>query len=190
MRPISNALVIKRPFEHLITGTCELKTRNGDKFYYTVVMEAYSRAILSHSLVEELSEDVVIATIAMAERFLWKKATLHITQKGAATNDKYLQFVANHPRFVMPKHGFKPVTIMTSFFCRYKDEGYIFFYDKLYSYDVLKDSVDYYYFHYNYIRGQTRCEGRTPVEILQEAMAGKRTSNKELAHFLTRLNDK
>ena len=85
-------LLFTRPYEHLLCGTMELRLKNRKTYYFTPVMDGYSRYIMCLSLVKELNDDAVFGALRPIENDLvhpkffevTDKAYLHLTQSGAA----------------------------------------------------------------------------------------------------------
>ena len=171
-------LVFTRPFEHLLCGTMELRLKNRKTYYFTPVMEAYSRLIVSCTLDKDPSEKPVLEALRYAEEYLGDpilahlnlKATLHLTQRGANKNEAYIDFVQNSPRFLMPEEGFKRNNIMTAFFSRYTSECFNHYYSDLTSFKALNEVTMEYCRYYSDDRGQEGLAFHTPKEFLQIAI--------------------
>lgn len=123
-------LVFTRPYEHLLCGTMELRLKNRKTYYFTPVMDGYSRFIMCLSLVKELNDDAVFGALRAIENDLvhpkffevTDKAYLHLTQRGAAKNQAFIDYVEKSPIFLMPEEGFKRNNYMTAFFSRFSTE--------------------------------------------------------------------
>ena len=58
MSTSTKKVVFTRPYEHLIIGTCALEIATGKYFYFTPVMDGFSRAILNFSVGLSYHDDV------------------------------------------------------------------------------------------------------------------------------------
>ena len=189
MASSSKPLVITRPYEHLLCGTMELRIRNRKTYYFTPVMEAYSRLIVSYILDKDPSEKPVLESLRYAEKYLGAPAhahlnlqsTIHLTQRGASKNQAYIDFVKNSQRLLMPEEGFKRNNIMTSFFSRYTGECFNYYYSELTSFKALNEVTMEYCRYYNEERIQAGLEWHTPKEYLHIAV---KKLNKEYAQAL------
>ena len=178
MATSSKSLVITRPFEHLLCGTMELRIRNRKSYYFTPVMEAYSRLIVSYTLDKDPSEKPVLEALRYAEKYLGApahahlnlKATIHLTQRGANKNQEYIDFVKNSQRLLLPEEGFKRNNRMTSFFSRYTSECFNYYYSDLTSFKALNEVTMEYCKYYNEERIQAGLEWHTPKEYLTIAV--------------------
>ena len=178
MATSSNPLVITRPYEHLLCGTMELRIRNRKTYYFTPVMEAYSRLIVSYTLDKDPSEKPVLESLRYAEKYLGApahahlnlKATIHLTQRGANKNQAYIDFVKNSQRLLMPEEGFKRNNRMTSFFSRYTGECFNYYYSELTSFKALVAFTMDFCKYYNEERIQAGLEWHTPKEYLHIAV--------------------
>ena len=178
MATSSKPLVITRPFEHLLCGTMELRIKNRKTYYFTPVMEAYSRLIVSYTLDKDPSEKPVLEALRYAEKYLGAPAhahlnlqsTIHLTQRGASKNQAYIDFVKNSQRLLMPEEGFKRNNRMTSFFSRYTDECFNYYYSELTSFKALNEVTMEYCKYYNEERIQAGLEWHTPKEYLHIAV--------------------
>ena len=178
MATSSKPLVITRPFEHLLCGTMELRIKNRKTYYFTPVMEAYSRLIVSYTLDKDPSEKPVLEALRYAEKYLGAPAhahlnlqsTIHLTQRGASKNQAYIDFVKNSQRLLMPEEGFKRNNRMTSFFSRYTDECFNYYYSDLTSFKALNEVTMEYCKYYNEERIQAGLEWHTPKEYLHIAV--------------------
>ena len=178
MATSSKSLVITRPFEHLLCGTMELRLKNRKTYYFTPVMEAYSRLIVSYTLDKDPSEKPVLEALRYAEKYLGApahahlnlKATIHLTQRGANKNQAYIDFVKNSQRLLMPEEGFKRNNRMTSFFSRYTDECFNYYYSELTSFKALVAFTMDFCKYYNEERIQAGLEWHTPKEYLTIAV--------------------
>ena len=189
MATSSNPLVITRPYEHLLCGTMELRIRNRKTYYFTPVMEAYSRLIVSCTLDKDPSEKPVLESLRIAEKYLGApahahlnlKATIHLTQRGDNKNQAYIDFVKNSQRLLMPEEGFKRNNRMTSFFSRYTGECFNYYYSELTSYKMLNEVIMDFCKYYNEERIQAGLEWHTPKEYLHIAV---KKLNEEYAQAL------
>lgn len=178
MATSSKSLVITRPFEHLLCGTMELRLKNRKTYYFTPVMEAYSRLIVSCTLDKDPSEKPVLEALRYAEKYLGApahahlnlKATIHLTQRGANKNQEYIDFVKNSQRLLLPEEGFKRNNRMTSFFSRYTSECFNYYYSDLTSFKALNEVTMEYCKYYNEERIQAGLEWHTPKEYLTIAV--------------------
>ena len=178
MATSSKSLVITRPFEHLLCGTMELRLKNRKTYYFTPVMEAYSRLIVSYTLDKDPSEKPVLEALRYAEKYLGApahahlnlKATIHLTQRGANKNQEYIDFVKNSQRLLLPEEGFKRNNRMTSFFSRYTSECFNYYYSDLTSFKALNEVTMEYCKYYNEERIQAGLEWHTPKEYLTIAV--------------------
>ena len=174
----SKPLVITGPYEHLLCGTMELRIRNRKTYYFTPVMEAYSRLIVSYTLDKDPSEKPVLESLRYAEKYLGApahahlnlKATIHLTQRGASKNQAYIDFVKNSQRLLMPEEGFKRNNRMTSFFSRYTGECFNYYYSELTSFKALGAFTMDFCKYYNEERIQAGLEWHTPKEYLHIAV--------------------
>ena len=168
-------LVFTRPFEHLLCGTMELRLKNRKSYYFTPVMDGYSRYIMCLSLVKELNDDAVFGALRPIENDLvhpkffevTDKAYLHLTQRGAAKNQAFIDYVEKSPIFLMPEEGFKRNNYMTAFFSRFSTEFFNPYYSQFTSYKVLDDALWHFCEKYNDWRPQEALGGHTPLEFLQ-----------------------
>ena len=189
MATSSKPLVITRPYEHLLCGTMELRIRNRKTYYFTPVMEAYSRLIVSYTLDKDPSEKPVLESLRYAEKYLGAPAhahlnlqsTIHLTQRGASKNQAYIDFVKNSQRLLMPEEGFKRNNRMTSFFSRYTGECFNYYYSELTSFKALVAFTMDFCKYYNEERIQAGLEWHTPKEYLHIAV---KKLNKEYAQAL------
>ena len=171
-------LVFTRPYEHLLCGTMELRIKNRKTYYFTPVMEAYSRLIVSYTLDKDPSEKPVLESLRYAEKYLGAPAhahlnlqsTIHLTQRGASKNQAYIDFVKNSQRLLMPEEGFKRNNRMTSFFSRYTGECFNYYYSELTSFKALNEVTMEYCRYYNEERIQAGLEWHTPKEYLHIAV--------------------
>ena len=185
----SKPLVITGPYEHLLCGTMELRIRNRKTYYFTPVMEAYSRLIVSYTLDKDPSEKPVLESLRYAEKYLGAPAhahlnlqsTIHLTQRGASKNQAYIDFVKNSQRLLMPEEGFKRNNRMTSFFSRYTGECFNYYYSELTSFKALVAFTMDFCKYYNEERIQAGLEWHTPKEYLHIAV---KKLNKEYAQAL------
>ena len=167
----------------------ELRIRNRKTYYFTPVMEAYSRLIVSYTLDKDPSEKPVLEALRYAEKYLGApahahlnlKATIHLTQRGASKNQAYIDFVKNSQRLLMPEEGFKRNNIMTSFFSRYTGECFNYYYSELTSFKALVAFTMDFCKYYNEERIQAGLEWHTPKEYLHIAV---KKLNKEYAQAL------
>lgn len=156
----------------------ELRIRNRKTYYFTPVMEAYSRLIVSYTLDKDPSEKPVLEALRIAEKYLGApahahlnlKATIHLTQRGASKNQAYIDFVKNIQRLLMPEEGFKRNNRMTSFFSRYTSECFNYYYSELTSFKALNEVTMEYCRYYNEERIQAGLEWHTPKEYLHIAV--------------------
>ena len=178
MATSSKPLVITGPYEHLLCGTMELRIKNRKTYYFTPVMEAYSRLIVSYTLDKDPSEKPVLEVLRIAEKYLGApahahlnlKATIHLTQRGASKNQAYIDFVKNSQRLLMPEEGFKRNNRMTSFFSRYTGECFNYYYSELTSFKALVAFTMDFCKYYNEERIQAGLEWHTPKEYLHIAV--------------------
>ena len=178
MATSSKPLVITGPYEHLLCGTMELRIKNRKTYYFTPVMEAYSRLIVSYTLDKDPSEKPVLESLRYAEKYLGAPAhahlnlqsTIHLTQRGASKNQAYIDFVKNSQRLLMPEEGFKRNNRMTSFFSRYTGECFNYYYSELTSFKALNEVTMEYCRYYNEERIQAGLEWHTPKEYLHIAV--------------------
>lgn len=177
MTSSSKPLVFTRPYEHLLCGTMELRIKNRKTYYFTPVMDAYSRYILCYALPPYQNDSVVIDVLRLAEQslndpsvaHLTVPATVHLSQRGAAKNQAYIDFVNNHPRFLMPEGGFKRSYIMTAFFGRFTVECFDPSYHLLTSYKMLNEVIMDFCKYYNESRIHEALDYQTPKKILHKA---------------------
>lgn len=141
-------------------------------------MEAYSRFIMCLSLVKELNDDAVFGALRPIENDLvhpkffevTDKAYLHLTQRGAAKNQAFIDYVEKSPIFLMPEEGFKRNNIMTAFFSWYTSECFNHYYSDLTSFKALNEVTMEYCRYYSDDRGQEGLAFHTPKEFLQIAI--------------------
>ena len=101
-------MVFTRPYEHLIIGTCALEIATGKYFYFTPVMDGFSRAILNFSVGLSYHDDVFIATLNQTLTVLKSPVILHLTHKDAAKSYKLHDYIAKSPIYTaVPKKLFK-----------------------------------------------------------------------------------
>lgn len=156
----------------------ELRLKNRKTYYFTPVMDGYSRFIMCLSLVKELNDDAVFGALRAIENDLvhpkffevTDKAYLHLTQRGAAKNQAFIDYVEKSPIFLMPEEGFKRNNIMTAFFSRYTSECFNHYYSDLTSFKALNEVTMEYCRYYSDDRGQEGLAFHTPKEFLQIAI--------------------
>ena len=108
MSTSTKKVVFTRPYEHLIIGTCALEIATGKYFYFTPVMDGFSRAILNFSVGLSYHDDVFIATLNQTLTVLKSPVILHLTHKDAAKSYKLHDYIAKSPIYTaVPKKLFK-----------------------------------------------------------------------------------
>lgn len=167
-----------KPYEHLLCGTKELTTPKGKTYYLTVVMEVYSRFIVSYDLSKTQSDASVIKALKIAEECIVNRAIphvtdksfVHFTQRGAAKNQAYIDYVERSSRFLMPVEAFKNKNVMAAFWRRFTEDFVERFYRHLTSYKVLDDYIYTYCQYNNDERPHEPLFGLTPRQFLEGAL--------------------
>lgn len=167
MSTSTKKVVFTRPYEHLIIGTCALEIATGKYFYFTPVMDGFSRAILNFSVGLSYHDDVFIATLNQTLTVLKSPVILHLTHKDAAKSYKLHDYIAKSHIYKAPEPNTPRLMHMTTFFAMLKKEFYNDHYEEINSQQELADELKEWVYYYNYERPQSATGGYPPINVLK-----------------------
>lgn len=159
-----NAIEINRPNQVWSIDISYIGMK--DNFsYLVVIIDWYSRFVVSWDLSQGLKKESVICAIKKAILIYGKPEIINSDNGSQFISAEYLELlVDNHIKISMNRKGNPADNIAVErFFRSIKCER--LYHDEIYSFEDAYNSIDFYIPEYNYYRGHNRFKDATPAEV-------------------------